>query len=85
MLLTEHQRKAIAHDGDVFVDGRMFFDFQRAPSRKAAFDAEVDPEQFSLRLTSEAFPLRRYRLIAVKVVDFCGNESTVVRALSGGR
>jgi hypothetical protein len=69
------------YDGDCFVDCQMFFDFKKAPNLKAALKAEVDPEEFTLQLTSQPFPVRRYKRIAVKVVDVYGNESTVVREL----
>jgi len=69
------------YDGDCFVDCQMFFDFKKAPNIKAALKAEVDPEEFALKLTSEPFHPRRYKRIAVKVVDVYGHESTVVRDL----
>src|SRR5262245_7626562 len=67
------------YDGDCFVDCQMFFDFKKAPNIKAALKAEVEPEEFTLKLTSESFPIRGYKRIAVKVVDVYGNESTVVK------
>lgn len=67
------------YDGDCFVDCQMFFDFKKAPNIKAALKAEVDPEEYTLQLTSQQFLLRGYKRIAVKVVDVYGNESTVVR------
>jgi adenine-specific DNA-methyltransferase len=70
------------YDGDCFVDCQMFFDFKKTPNIKAALKAEVDPEEFTLKLTSEPFPVRGYKRIAVKVVDVYGNESTVVRELA---
>lgn len=70
------------YDGDCFVDCQMFFDFKKAPSLKAALKAEVDPEEYKLQLTSQPFPVRGYKRIAVKVVDVYGNESTIVRDLS---
>ncbi len=42
----------------------------------------VDPEEFTLRLTSEPFPVRGYKRVAVKVVDVYGSESAVVRDLT---
>lgn len=69
------------YDGDCFVDCQMSFDFKKAPNIKAALKAEVDPEEFTLKLTSEPFPVRGYKRIAAKVVDACGNESPVVRDL----
>ena len=45
------------------------------------FKAEVDPEEYKLQLTSQPFPVRGYKRIAVKVVDVYGNESTVVHEL----
>ena len=63
------------YDGDCFVDCQMFFDFKKAPNIKAALKAEVDPEEFTLKLDSEPFPVRGYKRIAVKVVDVYGNES----------
>ena len=59
-----------------------FFDFKKAPNIKAALRAEVDPDEFTLKLDSEPFPVRGYHRIAVKVVDVYGNESTVVRDLA---
>lgn len=70
------------YDGDCFVDCQMFFDFGKIPNLKAAIRAEVDPEEFSLQLTSQPFPVRGYKRIAVKVVDVYGNESTVVKDLA---
>ena len=70
------------YDGDCFVDCQMFFDFKKTPNIKAALRAEVDPEEFTLKLASEPFPVRGYKRIAVKVVDVYGNESTVVRDLA---
>jgi len=70
------------YDGDCFVDCQMFFDFKKAPNIKAALRAEVDPEEFTLKLASEPFPVRGYKRIAVKVVDVYGNESTVVLDLA---
>lgn len=69
------------YDGDCFVDCQMFFDFKKTPNIKAALKAEVDPEEFTLRLEAEPFPVRGYRRIAVKVVDVYGNESTLVKDL----
>ena len=70
------------YDGDCFVDCQMFFDFKKTPNIKAALKAEVDPEEFTLKLDSEPFPVRGYKRIAVKVVDVYGNESVVVRDLT---
>ena len=70
------------YDGDCFVDCQMFFDFTKKPNITAALKAEVDAEEFVLKLDSEPFPVRGYRRIAVKVVDVYGNESTVVRDLA---
>jgi len=70
------------YDGDCFVDCQMFFDFKKAPNIKAALRAEVDPDEFTLKLTSEPFPVRGYKRIAVKVVDVYGNESTIVQELA---
>ena len=69
------------YDGDCFVDCQMFFDFKKTPNLKAALKAEVDPEEYKLQLTSQPFPVRGYKRIAVKVVDVYGNESTVVHEL----
>ena len=62
-------------------DCQMFFDFEKAPNIEAAPKAEVDPEEFKLPPTSQPFPVRGYKRIAVKVVDVYGNESTVVKDL----
>lgn len=70
------------YDGDCFVDCQMFFDFKKTPNIKAALKAEVDPEEFTLKLASEPFPVRAYKRVAVKVVDVYGNESVVVRDLA---
>lgn len=70
------------YDGDCFVDCQMFFDFKKTPNIKAALRAEVDPEEFTLKLTSEPFLVRGYKRVAVKVVDVYGNESTVVQDLA---
>jgi len=70
------------YDGDCFVECQMFFDCKKTPNIKAALKAEVDPEEFTLKLTSEPFPMRGYKRIAVKVVDVYGNESTIVRDLA---
>jgi hypothetical protein len=60
----------------------MFFDFKKAPNIQAALKAEVEPEEFTLKLTSEPFPIGGYKRIAVKVVDVYGNEAVVVRDLA---
>jgi adenine-specific DNA-methyltransferase len=70
------------YDGDCFVDCQMFFDFKKTPNIKAALKAEVEPEEFKLKLASEPFPVRAYKRVAVKVVDVYGNESVVVRDLA---
>jgi adenine-specific DNA-methyltransferase len=69
------------YDGDCFVDCQMFFDFKKVPNLKGALETDVDPEEYKLQLTSQPFPVRGYKRIAVKVVDVYGNESTVVREL----
>lgn len=69
------------YDGDCFVDCQMFFDFKKAPNIKAALKAEVDPEEYTLQLTSQPFAVQGYKRIAVKVVDIYGNESTIVYEL----
>jgi adenine-specific DNA-methyltransferase len=70
------------YDGDCFVDCQMFFDFKKTPNIRAALKADVDTEEFALKLESEPFPIRGYKRIAVKVVDVYGNESTVVQDLA---
>jgi hypothetical protein len=60
----------------------MFFDFKKTPNIKAALKADVDPEEFTLKLTSEPFSIGTYKRIAVKVVDVYGNEAVVVRDLA---
>ncbi len=70
------------YDGDCFVDGQMFFDLKKAPNLRAALKADVDPEEYRLKLASEPFPVRGHGRIAVKVVDVFGNESTVVREIA---
>jgi adenine-specific DNA-methyltransferase len=69
------------YDGDCFVDCQMFFDFKKKPAIERTLKIEVDPEEWTLRLTSDPFKAGTYRQIAVKVVDVFGNESTVVKAL----
>lgn len=69
------------YDGDCFVDCQMFFDFGKTPNLKAALKAEVDPEEYKLQLVSQPFPVRKYKRVAVKVVDVYGNESTVVKEI----
>lgn len=70
------------YDGDCFVDCQMFFDFKKTPNIKAALKSEVDPEEYTLKLVSEPFPVRGYKRVAVKVVDVYGNESVVVKELA---
>jgi adenine-specific DNA-methyltransferase len=70
------------YDGDCFVDCQMFFDFKKIPNIKAALRADVNSDEFMLKLWSEPFPIRSYKRVAVKVVDVYGNESTVVRDLT---
>lgn len=70
------------YDGDCFVDCQMFFDCKKTPNIKAALKAEIEPDEFTLKLSSEPFPVRGYRRVAVKVVDVYGNESVVVRDLA---
>jgi hypothetical protein len=70
------------YDADCFVDCQMFFDFRKTPNLKAVLRAEIEPDEYKLRLASEPFPVRGYKRIAVKVVDIYGNESTVVRDVS---
>ncbi|MDZ7302624.1 MAG: hypothetical protein ONB44_10860 [candidate division KSB1 bacterium] len=69
------------YDGDCFVDCQMFFDFKKKPNLKAALKAEIDSDEFELQLTSQPFPVGKYKRIAVKVVDVYGNESTLVKNL----
>jgi len=69
------------YDGDCFVDCQMFYDFKKTPNIKAALRVEVEPEEFTLKLDSQPFPVGVYKRIAVKVVDVYGNESTVVHEL----
>ena len=69
------------YDGDCFVDCQMFFDFKKAPNLKATLKVEIDPDEYKLQLTSQPFPVRGYKRVAVKVVDVYGNESTVVHQL----
>jgi hypothetical protein len=69
------------YDGDCLVDCQMFFDFKKTPNVKARLRAEVDPEEFTLKLASEPFPVPGYNRIAVKFVNVYGNESTVVREI----
>jgi adenine-specific DNA-methyltransferase len=70
------------YDGDCFVDCQMFFDFKKTPNLKATLKVEVDPDEYTLQLASQPFPVRGYKRIAVKVVDVYGNESTIVRDLA---
>ena len=59
----------------------MFFDFTKRPAVEKVLGIEVDPKEWALGLTSDAFIAGAHRRIAVKVVDVYGNESTVVRNL----
>lgn len=70
------------YDGDCFVDCQVFFDFKKAPNLKATLKVDVDTDEFRLKLTSDPFPLKGYKRVAVKVVDVYGNESTVVQTLA---
>jgi adenine-specific DNA-methyltransferase len=70
------------YDGDCFVDCQAFFDFKKAPNLKAALKVDVDKDEFTLKLTSEPFPVKGYNRVAVKLVDVYGNESTVVQTLA---
>lgn len=69
------------YDGDCFVDCQMFFDFKKKPAIERALRIEVEPEEWTLRTSSDSFAAGGYGRIAVKVVDIFGNESTVVRTL----
>jgi len=69
------------YDGDCFVDCQMFFDFKKKPAIERTLKIEVDPEEWTLRVSSDPFESGHYGRFAVKVVDVFGNESTVVRAL----
>jgi hypothetical protein len=69
------------YDGDCFVDCQMFFDFRKKPAL-SKLGVEVPDDEFTLKLTSDPFPVRGYKRIAVKVVDVYGNESVVVRDLA---
>jgi hypothetical protein len=51
------------------------------PNLEGALKTDVDPEEYKLQLTSQPFPVRGYKRMAVKVVDVYGNESTVVHEL----
>lgn len=53
------------YDGDCFVDCQMFYDFKKTPNIKAALRVEVDPDEFTLKLASEPFPVRGHKRIAV--------------------
>lgn len=70
------------YDGDCFVDCQIFFDFKKMPTLKGTLKLDVDPVEWKLQTESQAFPVRGYKRIAVKVVDVYGNESTVVRDLT---
>jgi hypothetical protein len=70
------------YDGDCFVDCQMFFDFKQKPSIENTLKIEVEPEEWTLRLTSDPFTAGGYKRLAVKVVDVYGNESTVVKSLT---
>ena len=68
------------YDGDCFVDCQMFFDFRKKLAL-SKLGLDIADDAFELKVTSEPFPLRAYKRIAVKVVDVYGNESTVVKDL----
>lgn len=70
------------YDGDCFVDCQMFFDFKKAPNLKATLRIDIEPEEYTLKVVSDQFPIRSYKRIAVKVVDVYGNESTIVKDLA---
>jgi len=70
------------YDGDCFVDCQMFFDFKKAPNLKATLRIDIEPEEYTLKVVSDPFPIRSYKRIAVKVVDVYGNESTIVKELA---
>jgi hypothetical protein len=69
------------YDGDCFVDSQMFFDFRKKPAIERTLGIEIDPDEWTLRLTSDPFESGRYARIAVRVVDVFGNESTVLKDL----
>jgi adenine-specific DNA-methyltransferase len=69
------------YDGDCFVDCQMFFDFKKKPAL-SRLSLEVPDDEFTLKLTSDPFPVRGYKRIGVRVVDVFGNESTVVKNLA---
>ncbi len=58
----------------------MFFDFRKKLAL-SKLGLDIADDAFELKVTSEPFPLRAYKRIAVKVVDVYGNESTVVKDL----
>ena len=60
----------------------MFFDFKKVPNIKAALRAEVDPKEFTLKLTSEPFQVRGYKRIAVKALRAVSNPSALFRYAS---
>lgn len=69
------------YDGDCFVDCQMFFDFKKKPAIERTLGIEVDPDEWTLRLTSDQFAPGHYGRAAIKVVDVYGNESTLVKEL----
>ncbi len=64
------------------MDCQRFFDFRKKPAL-SNLGVEVPEDEFTLKLTSDPFPVRGYKRIAMKVVDVYGNESTVVCDLAG--
>jgi adenine-specific DNA-methyltransferase len=70
------------YDGDCFVDCQMFFDFKKKPAIERTLRVEIEPEEWTLRATSDPFDIGAYAQVAVKVVDIYGNESTTVKSLA---
>ena len=70
------------YDGDCFVDCQLFFDFKKTPAIERTLKIQVEPEEWTLVVTSAPFKVGRYGRFAVKVVDVFGNESTVVRSMT---
>lgn len=71
------------YDGDCFVDCQMFFNFKRLPNLSKVLPNAPDDCEFRFKTESAPFTPGKYSRIAVKVVDVYGNESTIVKNLTG--
>ena len=70
------------YDGDCFVDCQMFFDFKKTPNIKAALKAEVDPDEFTLKLDFGAVPGRSTSASRSRLWTCSATNLTIVRDLT---